>query len=394
MGLVSKNSKKTLYKGIEINLPLYLDHQSTTPLAPEVRDSMIDTYSQPGNAESSTHVFGLEARADIENARNQISTLLSCHTDELIFTSGATEANNLALIGYARNFKGKGHIISLATEHDSVLSPLSALKDEGFDVTLIPVDTGGHVNFSKLKAAFRSDTILVSIQTANNEIGTIQNINEIGTLCAARDIAFHTDATQALLTQQTNVHAQNITMLSLSGHKLYGPQGVGALYLKRGTKLKPLIYGGDQQNGMRGGTMPAPLIVGLGQACQTVIECQHKDKVYLLNLSKVLKSQLTSHLKDKVQFNGDQNAALPGCLSITLQSIDAEDLLLEMPELALSTGSACTSSSKTSSHVLKALGMSADAASSTIRIGLGRYVTVAEVEYAANIIINAYNKLK
>jgi len=394
MGLVSNNSKTVLFKGAEIKLPLFLDHQSTTPLAPEVRDNMIQSLSAPGNSESNTHVFGLEAHANIEKARDQISTLLSCNPDEIFFTSGATEANNLAILGYARGFKDKGHIISLETEHMSVLSPLQALKAEGYDVNLIPVDEDGHLNVSAFEAALRPDTILVSIQAANNEIGTIQNINKVATICASKNIAFHTDATQALLTQEINIRDQNITLLSISGHKLYGPHGIGALIVKRGTKLTPLIYGGDQQDGLRGGTLPAALIIGLGQACQIVSDCRQQDKAHLLHLSSIMKSQLSIHLNDNVKFNGDQNSTIPSCISVTFKSVDAEDLLFEIPELALSTGSACASSRNTPSHVLRALGISAEAISATVRIGLGRYVTVAEIEYASSIIINAYNKLK
>ncbi|MBL4740782.1 MAG: cysteine desulfurase [Sneathiella sp.] len=295
MDLVSKNIKTVLFKGAEIKLPIFLDHQSTTPLAPKVRDSVIQSFSAPGNAESNTHVFGLNARAHIEKAKDQISALLSCYPDEIIFTSGATEANNLALLGYSRGFKDKGHIISLETEHASVLSPLQILKAEGYDITLLPVTNNGLLDLSTLEAALRPDTILVSIQAANNEIGTIQNISEIASICASRNIVFHTDATQALLTEEINVGNKNITLLSLSGHKMYGPQGIGALFIKRGTKLSPLIYGGDQQNGLRGGTLPTPLIIGLGQACQIVIECRQKDEAHLLHLSDIMKSQLSIH---------------------------------------------------------------------------------------------------
>ncbi len=393
MSLLSDQKTTVIYKGVEINLPLYLDHQSTTPLAPEVRDVFLNMIDNPGNAASTTHLFGLNAKEKIETAKKQVADLICAEPDEIIFTSGATEANNLALLGYARNFPDKGHIISLRIEHSSVLAPLKQLEAEGFRITYLPVEKNGRLLFENLEKAITSDTILISIQAANSEIGTMQDLRKISALCNSRNIPFHTDAVQALATEQIDVQRNNITFLSLSGHKLYGLQGIGALFVKRGTPLSPVLFGGDQQSTVRSGTQPTALIASLGEACRLVMEQRTNDTKHLFGLSSQLANNLKSELGENILINGPPENRIPGCLNFTLKNIEAEDLLLEMPTLALSTGSACTSASGSPSHVLLAIGLSATEASRTIRIGLGRYVTEIEVEYAANLIIQTYNKM-
>ncbi|MBL4907601.1 MAG: cysteine desulfurase [Sneathiella sp.] len=394
MSLISDHTETVVYKGANIKLPLFLDYQSTTPLAPQVHEVLVAALKVPGNSASSTHIFGLDAKEKIEKAKEQIADLIAARPDEIIFTSGATEANNLALLGYARQFKGKGHIISVETEHNSVLSALNELNDEGFDVTYLPVEKDGRLSLKKLEAALSAQTILVSIHAANNETGTLQEIEKIGALCRTRKITFHTDAVQALSTKSIDVIQNEITLLSLSGHKLYGPQGIGALYVKRGTPFVSSSQGGEHQQNIRAGTLPTALIAGLGEACQLAKECRNKDDQQLLHLSAIVKDKLKSELGDEIQFNGNQRARIPGCLNFTFKDIDAEDLLLSNPSLALSTGSACASTSHAPSHVLLAMGLSASEANGTVRMGLGRYVTEIEADFAASLLVEAYRKMK
>lgn len=381
------------YKGEEISLPLYLDYQASTPLDYRVRDAMKPFMSALGNPHSKTHGLGHELAQAIEVARAQVAALISARPHEIIFTSGATEANNLALLGYAKTQKSQCHIISAATEHEAVLQPLKALADEGADVTLLAVNEHGQIDHGELDAAIRAETVLVTLMAANNETGVRHDLEAIGDICKRRNVAFHCDAVQALATEAINVTKCNLTFLSLSGHKLYGPAGIGALFIREGTEITPLVFGGNQERGLRAGTLPTMLCVGLGAAAKVATERREKDKANFADLRAKFKAVLIEELGNLIQFNGDIAPHTPGCLSVTIPGIDAEDLLFALPELALSTGSACTSRVGAPSHVLTAMGRSAIDAGATLRIGLGRERSALELDFAARQIASAVHKL-
>ena len=377
-----------------ISRPLYLDYQASTPMDARVETAMAPYWNSVfGNPHSVTHGFGLKAAQAIEEARAEIAALLAANPHEIIFTSSATESNNLALLGTARAKNGKRHIISVTTEHESVLQPLKSLEEEGVDVTLLQVNRDGLVELAALEKAVRSETMLVSVMTANNETGVIQDIDAIGEICARHGIAFHTDAAQALTTQKLDVQKSNLTFVSLSGHKLYGPMGIGALFIRDRTVIKPLMVGGAQERGLRAGTLPTALCVGLGTACQIAGEDREKDARHLQTLSTDFQQKLKTELAGGVNFNSDGAQRIPGCLNITFAGIDAEDLLNELPDLALSTGSACSSRRAEPSHVLLAMGRSAIEAASTVRIGFGRPTSLKDVQYAAERIASVYQNL-
>ncbi|GLQ06142.1 cysteine desulfurase IscS [Sneathiella chinensis] len=382
-----------MFEGAEIHLPLFLDHQSTTPLAPEVRDTLFQTYEQPGNQDSLTHAFGHAARQTVQKAKRHIAALISAHADEIIFTSGATEANNLALFGLVTPPYAGKQVITTPIEHSSILSPLKEMEKQGLTVTFAAVDGQGRVSLTDLESKISGQTALVTIQSANNEIGTIQPLSRIAALCAAHGVPFHTDAVQAAATEKIDASLPGLTALSLSAHKLYGPQGIGALFIRRGTSLSPTLFGGDQQNSRRPGTLPTALIAGFGTAAKLAHQNRDHDHHSLASLAQRLRDILIQNPHVDVRFNGDPDNRLPGCLSLTFGRIEAEDLILEMPELAISTGSACLSSSGGPSHVLTAIGLSPEEAGRTVRIGLGRYVTETECAFAASIIVAAYERL-
>jgi cysteine desulfurase len=372
-------------------LPLYLDHQASTPLAPEVMQKMRVVDDLPGNSSSLTHIYGHEAKKHIREATAHIRGLINAPEGDIIFTSGATEANNLALLGKAFSADAKPlNILTTSIEHSSVSAPLQHLADRGSRVSLIPVNESGLVDLAEAKTLIIPGVDLVAVQAANNEIGTRQPLAQIGALCARVGAHFHVDAAQGIIGQTFDAPEIQADTASLSGHKIYGPQGIGALYMKSGIGLAPLQFGGNQQKAIRPGTLPTSLIAGLGVAAALALKNRTADRDHLSHISDLLVSELSSALGQNFHLNGPTTNRLPGNLSLAFKNVDAEDLMLSCPELAFSTGSACQSENMTSSPVLKALGLSSNEASSTIRIGLGRFVTANEIRTAANILISAY----
>ncbi|USG62268.1 cysteine desulfurase [Sneathiella marina] len=386
--------RSILHKGERVTLPLYLDYQASTPLDPKVRQQMapyLDTHW--GNPHSSTHGFGHDARKAIAGARQQIAGLLGADPQEIIFTSGATEANNLALLGHVRSHVGARHVISVETEHEAVLAPLSQLEAEGVAVTRLPVDARGGLDLDQLKQALRPETVLVSVMMANNETGACADLEAIGRICRGAGVTFHSDAAQGLGTKELDVRQTAVDLVSLSGHKIYGPMGIGALYQRGGCALTPLVHGGAQEKGLRAGTLPTALCVGLGAACALLADRREADAERILALRQQLVTGLKSALGEAVQVNEDAARQNPGCLSLRFDGIEAEDLLHALPDLALATGSACTSRDARPSHVLLAMGQTAVTAASTLRLGIGRETTAAEISYVRDQLVAAYPNL-
>ncbi|MCG8491512.1 MAG: cysteine desulfurase [Sneathiellales bacterium] len=387
MTVLSQQQKRILYKDQEIALPIFLDHQSTTPLAPEVEMEMFRVLEHPGNAQSKSHVYGLYAQEIIEKARHKVARLIDANDDEIFFANSASEANRLILFHLASQVEGKAHFITSEIEHSSILKNLRSLEENGATLTILPVDQNGKVDPGKLEKAITPKNTIVTIQAANNEIGTCQDLKVLAEICAAKGALFHTDAVQALTTRSLTVKELSLTALGLSGHKLYGPQGIGAYFLRRGYQenLKPEFEG----------TPSAALIAGLGKACDLAHTNVENDNALLLELrNRFLQPFKESQISENIVINGYEKDFIPGCISLTFQGIRSEDLLLEIPQIACSAGSACTSSTQEPSHILKAIGLDSARADSTVRIGLGRYVTAAEVDYAANVMLEAYIKLR
>lgn len=399
----ASNSKTFLPRGkferveMEGLRPLYLDFQATTPLDPRVLDAMLPFLtSYYGNPHSRTHAYGWESEKAMEQARKQVANLIGADSKEIIFTSGATESNNIAVKGVARFYSSKKkHIITTQTEHKCVLDSCRALEAEGFDVTYLPVQHNGILSLEELEKAMRPNTVLVSIMTVNNEIGVKQPIKEIGRLCRAKKIFFHTDAAQAVGKIPLNVNDMNIDLMSISGHKIYGPKGVGALYVRRRPRVRveALQSGGGQERGMRSGTVPTPLVVGLGSACEICSKEMEYDHTYIENLSKRLISTITSNLTDVIR-NGDPGSCYPGCVNLSFAYVEGESLLMALKDVALSSGSACTSASLEPSYVLRAIGADEDLAHSSIRFGIGRFTTEEEVDYTASKCIFHVKRLR
>jgi cysteine desulfurase len=381
-----------------VKLPIYMDNHATSPLDPRVLEAMMPYLTNVfGNAASRNHQFGWAAEEAVENAREQIAKLVGATAKEIIFTSGATESNNLAIKGVAEMYREKGnHIITAATEHKAVLDTCKRLEKHGYKVTYLPVQKDGLVNLDELKAAMTDKTILVTIMFANNEIGVLQPIEQIGKLCRERGILFHTDATQAVGKVPVNVNTQNIDIMSLSGHKMYGPKGVGALYVRRKNprvQLQALIDGGGHERGMRSGTLNVPGIVGLGKACELCGEEMVPESKRLTAMRERLRQTIEKNL-DEVYVNGNYEHRLPGNLNMSFLYVEGESLLMGINDIAVSSGSACTSATLEPSYVLKALGLGDDLAHSSIRFGLGRFNTDAEVDYVANKIVDVVKKLR
>lgn len=378
-------------------LPIYLDYQSTTPVDPRVLQAMLPFFAEKfGNPGSISHSFGHEASLAVENAREQVAHLIGAEGREIVFTSGATESNNLALKGAARfAAETRRHIVTLATEHKCVIESAKALEAEGFRVTFLPVEPSGLVDLDRLEAALDDDTFLVSVMAAHNEIGTLQPLAAIGALCRERGIYFHTDAAQAVGKIPLDVEALGIDLMSISGHKIYGPKGIGALYVRRRprVRLEPLLSGGGQERGFRSGTLPAPLCVGFGEASAVSGAEMAGEAERLLALRKHLEDGLKALLPD-IRINGDRTRRLPGNLNIAFPGIDAEALMAALPELALSSGSACTSAEVEPSYVLRAIGLDEALARASLRIGLGRFTEAREVDYAAQAIADAVLRLR
>jgi cysteine desulfurase len=381
-----------------VSLPIYMDNHATSPLDPRVLEAMLPYFTEKfGNAASRNHSFGWEAEQAVEKAREQIAKLIGATAKEIIFTSGATESNNLAIKGIAEMYRERGnHIITQVTEHKAVLDTCKRLEKYGYRVTYLPVKADGLIDLEDLKRAMDEKTILVSIMAANNEIGVLQPIREIGKLCHEKGVIFHTDAVQAVGKVPVNVIADNIDVLSLSGHKIYGPKGVGALYVRRRNprvQIAAQIDGGGHERGMRSGTLNVPGIVGLGKACEIAYEEMDTEAAYLRGLRDRLKAKLESEL-DYIHVNGSWEHRLPGNLNVSFVYVEGESLLMGINDIAVSSGSACTSATLEPSYVLKALGLGDDVAHSSIRFGLGRFNTQAEVDYVADKVIDIVKKLR
>lgn len=378
-------------------LPLYLDAQATTMLDPRVLDAMLPYLThQYGNPHSRTHTYGWESERAMEVARQQVADLIGADKKEIIFTSGATESNNISVKGVARFYKSKKkHVITTQTEHKCVLDSCRALENEGWEVTYLPVQTSGRISLEDLDKALRPDTALVSVMMVNNEIGVVQPVKEIGALCRARKVFFHTDAAQAVGKVPVNVDDLNIDLMSISGHKIYGPKGVGCLYVRRRprVRLEALMSGGGQERGMRSGTVPTPLVVGLGAACSIAQQEMAYDHEWVSMLSNKLVDSITSRISHVIR-NGDAEHSYPGCVNLSFAYVEGESLLMALKDVALSSGSACTSASLEPSYVLRAIGAEEDLAHSSIRFGLGRFTTEEEVEYTANKCVQHVERLR
>ncbi|TWW62820.1 Cysteine desulfurase, mitochondrial [Takifugu flavidus] len=406
--------------------PLYMDFQATTPMDPRVLDAMLPyQVNYYGNPHSRTHAYGWESETAMETARKQVADLIGADPREIIFTSGATESNNMAIKGVARFYQSKKrHVITTQTEHKCVLDSCRVLESEGFSVTYLPVQKNGLVDLELLEASIRPDTSLLSVMTVNNEIGVQQPIEEIGRICRSKGVFLHTDAAQAVGKIPINVSDWKVDLMSISGHKIYGPKGVGALYVRRRprVRLEPLQSGGGQERGLRSGTVPTPLAVGLGAACSvaqqeievkpTIIPWKVTDMVARSDprclclctgeqydhqrvsmLANRLVQKIMSAIPDVVM-NGDPNQRYPGCVNLSFAYVEGESLLMALKDVALSSGSACTSASLEPSYVLRAIGADEDLAHSSIRFGIGRFTTEEEVDYTAEKCIFHVSRLR
>ena len=378
---------------------IYLDNNATTPLDPRVLDVMLPFLKENfGNAASRSHGYGWVAEEAVETARQHVADLLGASPKEIVFTSGATESDNLAIKGAAEMLAKKGrHIITCVTEHKAILDSCKYLESTGrADVTYLEVDSKGQVTPEQVAAAIRDDTILISIMAANNEIGTLQPIKAIGALAHERGIWFHTDATQAVGKLPIDVAEQNIDILSLSGHKVYGPKGVGALYVRRRSprvRLTPVIHGGGHERGMRSGTLNVPGIVGLGEACRLARLDLERDTAHCLALRDRFEKRILAEL-DHVAINGHEIERLPNTTNLSFAFVEGESLIMGIPEVAVSSGSACTSASLEPSYVLRALGVGDDLAHSSIRFSFGRFTTTEEIDRAADQVIATVKRLR
>jgi cysteine desulfurase len=381
-----------------VKLPIYMDNHATTPIDPRVLEEMLPYFREKfGNAASRNHSFGWVAEEGVETARERVAKLIGATTKEIIFTSGGTESDNLAIKGVAEMYKEKGnHIITAVTEHKAVLDSCKRLEKYGYRVTYLPVQKDGLIDLADLRHAMDDKTILVTIMAANNEIGVIQPIAEIGKLCHERGVIFHTDAAQAVGKMPIDVIKQNIDLASISAHKMYGPKGTGALYVRHKNprvKISAIIDGGGHERGMRSGTLNVPGIVGLGKACAIAIEEMPHESCRLAGLRNRLKDRIMSRL-DECYINGSMEHRLPGNLNVSFAHVEGESLLMGINDVAVSSGSACTSAMVEPSYVLKALGTGDDLAHSSIRFGIGRFNTDAEVDYVADRVVETVQRLR
>ncbi len=380
-----------------LKLPIYLDYQSTTPLDPRVSEVMKKTLDEDyGNPHSRSHSYGWKAEELVEIARKQVAALINADEKEIIFTSGATESNNIAIKGVARFYKdnGKNHIITAATEHKCVINSCRDLEQEGFKITFLQVQKNGLIDLKRLQEAITPQTCLVSIMSINNEIGVIQPLAEIGALCRSKGIFFHSDCAQAFGKIELDVKAMNIDLMSISGHKIYGPKGIGALFVSRKprVRIRPLFSGGGQERGIRSGTVATFLAVGLGKAAEIAKSEMQKDFDHVLKLSKRFNQAINglSH----IYLNGDSEKRYPGNLNFSFAGIEGESMIMAIKDLAVSSGSACTSSSLEPSYVLHALGVEDDLAHTSIRFGFGRFTTTEEIDFAIDLITKKVEKLR
>jgi cysteine desulfurase len=381
-----------------MKLPIYMDNHATTQVDPRVMETMLPFFTEKfGNASSRNHIFGWDSEAAVDRARQQVASLIHAASPrEIIFTSGATESDNLAIKGVAEAYRQKGnHILTCAIEHKAVLDSCKSLERKGYQVTYLPVAKDGLVDLERLRDAITSRTILISIMAANNEIGTIEPVREIGRIAKEKGILFHTDATQAVGKIPVNVQEMGIDLLSLTGHKIYGPKGAGALYVrsKPRVNIDPSIEGGGQERGIRSGTLNVPGIVGLGKACEIAQTDMMFDGERLTGLSERLRGEIMNRL-DEVSFNGHASQRLPGNMHLSFAYIEGESLLMGLKDIAVSTGSACTSASLEPSHVLRAIGLEEHLAQSSIRFGLGRFNTEEEVDYTVRRVVEEVRRLR
>lgn len=381
-----------------VKLPIYLDNHATTPLDPRVLEAMLPYLTEKfGNATSKNHQFGWEAEAAVETARKQIAVSIGASPKEIVFTSGATESNNLAIKGVAEACKDKGnHIITAVTEHKAVLDSCKRLEKYGCKVTWLDVKPDGLIDLDRLRQAFTGKTILVTIMAANNETGVLQPIEEIGRMCRERGVLFHSDAVQALGKVPLDVEKMNLDLVSLTAHKLYGPKGCGALYVRGKNpqvRISALIDGGGHEHGMRSGTLNVPGIVGFGKACEIARQEMPEESRRLAGLRDRLRDKLTAEL-DEVSVNGSMEHRLSGNLNISFRYADGEALMVGLNDIAVSSGAACTSASIEPSYVLKALGLDEELAHSTIRFGIGRFNTEAEIDYVVGRVVEVVKSLR
>ena len=383
---------------MSVETPIYMDYAATCPVDERVVQAMLPYFTTKfGNAASRTHQFGWAAEEGVDHARKQVAAVINASPKEISFMSGATEADNLAIKGVAEYLAGKGkHIITCVTEHKAVLDTCKHLERQGHEVTYLGVGTDGMLDLAELEAAFRPDTILVSIMAANNETGVVQKIAEIGALCRAHKVLFHTDAVQAFGKIPLDVDAMNIDLMSISAHKIYGPKGVGALYIRRRrprVRISPQIHGGGHERGNRSGTLAVPLIVGFGEAAEIAAKDMVGDTERILALREHMRERLTSEIPDAI-VNGTLDHHLPGTLNISFAYVEGESLLMGLKEIAVSSGSACTSASLEPSYVLRAMGLNDELAHSSLRMTIGRFTTREEVDYVVDRIRENVERLR
>ena len=380
--------------------PVYLDYQSTTPIDPRVIAVITKSFQEDyGNPHSRTHSFGWKAEEVIENARSQVAEVIKADSREIFFTSGATESNNIAIKGVAKFYESqKKHIITVATEHKCVINSCRDLEQEGFRVTFLPVKNDGLIDITTLKEAICEDTVLISVMAINNEIGTIQPLAEIGKLCKEKNIFFHTDAAQAFGKIPLDVEALNIDLMSISAHKIYGPKGVGALYIRRKprVRIRPLFSGGGQERGIRSGTAPTSIIAGFGEASRIANLEMTKDYEHIKKLSHKFFNGIME--EKSIYLNGPalekENERYIGNINLSFAGIEGESMIMAIKDLAVSSGSACTSSSLEPSYVLHSLGVAEELSHTSIRFGIGRFTTEEEVDFAINLVRSKIQKLR
>ncbi|GAA5252407.1 IscS subfamily cysteine desulfurase [Candidatus Rickettsia kedanie] len=380
-----------------LTLPIYMDYQATTPLDPRVMEAMLPYFTTKfGNPHSRSHSFGWEAEHAVEEARSRVARLIGADTKEIIFTSGATESNNLAIKGIAKFYGNKkNHIITVVSEHKCVLDACRHLEQEGIKITYLPIKPNGIIDLETLKNAITDQTVLVSVMAVNNEIGVVQPLKEIGKICRERGVFFHSDIAQGFGKIPIDVNEFNIDLASISGHKIYGPKGIGALYVRKKPRVRvtPLINGGGQERGMRSGTLPTPLIVGLGMAAEIAYSEMEKDTKHVNYLFDRFLNNIYSRISE-VYLNGDKDPRYKGNLNLSFAGVEGEAIILAIKDLAVSSGSACTSASLEPSYVLRSMGIGEELAHTSIRFGIGRFTTEQEIDYAVNLICSKIDKLR